>query len=172
MAFCRECGTEIGEAKFCPECGRSQVEGEVVAEAVIEVKDPGMHTARVVLLLGALGLVIGAFLPWITATAAFIGTMNVSGIDGDGKLTAGIGALLVISGLISKGKPGKMYSAASGVFAVIAGLLLISTWSNVSSSVAGLADNEFGMASVGSGLYLSALAAILAAIGGFMKVPE
>ena len=24
MAFCRECGQEIGEAKFCPECGAGQ----------------------------------------------------------------------------------------------------------------------------------------------------
>jgi hypothetical protein len=41
-----------------------------------------------VVLAGAVLGLIGSFLPWVTASAAFVGHIERSGIDGDGKLTA------------------------------------------------------------------------------------
>src|SRR5205823_1570587 len=49
----------------------------------------------VVVLLGALGLAVGSFLPWLTATAPFVGTISRSGLDGGGD-----GILTLIAGIV------------------------------------------------------------------------
>src|SRR5205823_5619316 len=38
-----------------------------------------------VVLLGAVGLGVGSFLPWLTATVPFVGTISRSGLDGGGE---------------------------------------------------------------------------------------
>ncbi len=75
----------------------------------------------------------------------------------------------VISGLLAKGKPGKTYSIAVVIFAVISGLILLFGLSNVNSLVSGTESGV--MASVGPGIYVSIVGAIIALIGGLQKVP-
>lgn len=51
---------------------------------------------RTNLLLGAAAVAaLGSFLPWVTVTI-FLGTVTANGMDGDGKITLGIAAVLAL----------------------------------------------------------------------------
>jgi hypothetical protein len=125
-------------------------------------------TGRTMVQLGALGLVIGALLPWAHITAAFVGKVSKAGYEGDGAFTGGIGLLILIGALVSKGKVGKPYSVASAVFSVIAGLILLVDLAQVGSIGA---DLEFAVVQTGVGIYLSLVGAFLAFLGGLRRVP-
>lgn len=128
-----------------------------------------MNSARVLTLLGSIGLVGGALLPWVSANSIF-GSMSKVGIEGDGMFTAGIGVILLLTALLAKGKPGKIYSWAVSIFWLIAFFLLVYTYTNVSAAVSNEASGML-IASVGTGLYVSFLGAILAFIGGLIRIP-
>lgn len=128
-----------------------------------------MNQGRQITLLGATALVIGALLPWVTATSIF-GSISINGYEGDGIITGGIGLLILISALLTKGKAGKRYSVAGTIFGAIVALLVFWEISNVNLA----AENaDYVRASVGSGLYLSMIGAILVVIGGLQRLsPE
>lgn len=128
-----------------------------------------MNSARVMTLLGSIGLIGGALMPWVSANSIF-GSMSKVGIEGDGIFTAGIGVILLLTALLAKGKPGKIYSLAVSIFGLIAFFLLVYTYTNVSVAVSNNAS-EMLIASVGTGLYVSFLGAILAFIGGLIRIP-
>jgi hypothetical protein len=128
-----------------------------------------MNRARVITLLGSIGLIGGALLPWVSTNSIF-GSMSKVGIEDDGMFTAGIGVILLLTALLAKGKPGKIYSWVVSVFGLIAFFLLVYTYTNVSAAVSSNAS-EMLIASVGSGLYVSFLGAILAFIGGLLRIP-
>ena len=130
-----------------------------------------MNRGQLLLVLGGLALIIGALLPWATLTSFLVGSFSRAGYEGDGIITGGIGILLLFGGLLVKGKPGKLYSLAGSFFALIAGLILVSDFSNVSGIVRDMDAEESMMASIGPGLYLSALGAVLALVGGLQRVP-
>jgi hypothetical protein len=131
--------------------------------------EENMSSARVMTLLGSIGLIGGALMPWVSANSIF-GSMSKSGIEGDGMFTAGIGVILLLIALLAKGKPGKIYSWAVSVFGLFAFFLLVYTYTNVSAAVSSNAS-EMLIASVGTGLYVSFLGAVLAFIGGLIRVP-
>ena len=128
-----------------------------------------MNSARIMTLLGSIGLIGGALMPWISASSMF-GALSKTGIEGDGIMTAGLGVILLLNALISKGKPGKMYSWAGSVLGIIALVLLFYISNNVNAALSGI-DSGVMIASVGAGIYVSFLGAILAIIGGFIKIP-
>ena len=52
--------------------------------------------AKTNVLLGAAAVAaLGSFLPWVTVTI-FLGTVTANGMDGDGKITLGIAAVLAL----------------------------------------------------------------------------
>jgi hypothetical protein len=55
---------------------------------------PGPAGAHWLVLGGAVAVLLGSLLPWAEVTAPFVGTITVSGTDGDGLLTL-LGAILV-----------------------------------------------------------------------------
>lgn|GEM_PF-5012236 len=120
-------------------------------------------------LLGAVGLVVGALLPWVTVASVF-GSISVNGYEGDGIITGGIGLLILISALLTKGKAGKRYSVASAILGVIATLLVFWKISDVGSLAA--ENTDYVRTSVGSGLYLSAVGTILIIVGGLQRTPK
>jgi tetratricopeptide (TPR) repeat protein len=130
----------------------------------------GMNRGQILTLLGAIGLLAGAVLPWISFTSMF-GTVSKAGYEGDGILTGGIGLPLLLIALLVKGNPGHSYSILGVIFALIAGVIAFWDLSNVSSRVAEInADMSF-LASVGPGLYITVIGAILAFVGGLQQVP-
>jgi hypothetical protein len=124
----------------------------------------------VLLIAGALA-VLGSFLPWITATMAFVGTISRNGIDGggDGVITIVLGiviALIGIARLARSGNPRTMRIGA-GLAALVLGVV---TWVDVASinqRVSGL-DSKVAIASLGMGIIVIGIAAVLAFIGALL----
>jgi len=117
---------------------------------------------------GSLALIIGAFLPWATVSAPFIGTINKNGIDGDGVFTLIAGVAVAVLGfpLVSQRtlKPGRGIPIAivSGLAAAISIYDLVDVQNAVNDVEGPVA------ASAGSGLYLTVAGAIAALVGGVM----
>ena len=93
QAFCPQCGkARVAGAGFCGSCGRA-FDGELP----VSPSTPAATVARdlnwplILALAGAVLLVIGAFLPWITATIPLAGSFARSGMEGgDGWLVLGL----------------------------------------------------------------------------------
>lgn len=104
-------------------------------------------------ILGCAAGVIGSFMAWITVTTG-LGSVSISGTDGDGKVSAAIGILAGFAALVglSKGARGQVILA---VLLAVAGLALsIYEWRHVSDKIDGLGSNEFARASVGTGIWV------------------
>ncbi len=130
-----------------------------------------MHKGQQLTLLGAVGLVLGALLPWVKATTV-LGSISKAGYEGDGLMTGAIGLILLIGALLNKGKAGKRYSVASSIFSVIVLFIAGFDYLNVASAVGDIQDVPGVVdASVGAGLYLTLLAAFLVLVGGWQRVP-
>jgi hypothetical protein len=102
-------------------------------------------------------------MPWATITTGF-GQISVNGTDGDGQFTLIGGAGILVLVVLSK------YLASLIVSVITAGILAYDYF-NISSSI-GLEDNEFASASVGWGIQLATIAAIVAVIASFLMVKQ
>lgn len=122
---------------------------------------------------GAVGLIIGAFLPWVTLTAIFIGTVSFAGTEGDGLITLGLGVLAgVVAGrTIFTARPaGRGIAITLVVVAAIATLVAGYDLTNIQRAVWDLPDDVPGKASVGIGLWLTTLAAVALLAGGILAL--
>lgn len=115
-------------------------------------------THRIVAAVGAGAVIIGSAMPWVSVTTVF-GEISVNGTEGDGQFTiVGGGIVLVLVFL-------RWYLAAL-IVASLTGAALIYDYTNVSRNVD--IDEEFARASVGWGLQLATVGAIVAAIAAFL----
>lgn len=129
-----------------------------------------MNRSQRMALFGGVGLIIGALLPWASLTSLVLGTsLSAAGYEGDGLLTGALGLVFAIVALSRKGTPGKRYSIALGLAALVAGWIALSAWARLTVTVSGM-DSSMS-ASVGPGVYLTIVGAVLGAIGAFQKVP-
>jgi len=108
------------------------------------------------LLGGAGALALGSFLPW-----AEVGPFSVSGTDGDGVLTLGLGVLIAVVAWPSMQKAiGRGRSITASIAAGLALVVCVYDVVNVSSS-----DNDFIEAEVGIGLWVCTAGAIAVIVG-------
>jgi hypothetical protein len=121
-------------------------------------------TGAALVMAGGAAAIVGAFLPWATITAPFVGTISKAGIEGDGMFTAALGAGIGVVGWMAQ------RAAWPRVLAVVAFLAIVGLggiaafeYSNVSSAVDGMPTTV--LASVGIGIYLTGAASVLAMIG-------
>jgi len=120
-------------------------------------------------IIGAgIAAVVGSFLPWATVTAAFVGTISVTGTDqrgGDGWLVVALGLAAVAVGIfLVRGR--RLAKTTSAVTVALFGLasfeiLYIATKLGDSSFDSAFIAN----ASIGIGLWLVLAAGIAAAVG-------
>lgn len=108
-------------------------------------------------------MILGSVMRWATITTGF-GQISANGTDGDGQFTLVGGAAILILVVLSK-------YLASLIVSVITAAILAYDYFNISSSI-DLEDNEFATASVGWGIQLAAVAAIVAVIASFLMVRQ
>jgi hypothetical protein len=124
-------------------------------------------------LLGGLLVVAGSFMPWLTASAPFAGTISRSGVDGggDGVITLIIGVLAVTIGgvrLLSQRVPRVVQHlpVTFGLLAIWTGFYDLDA---VQEMAAELSANENTSAMTGPGLYTIITGGFLVTIGGFVS---
>lgn len=140
------------------------------SQPAVAIPDTKRRTCAIVVLVGAAGMAIGAFLPWVKVTAPFVGTISVAGMDGggDGVFFLVLAALAGLWGLAALN--GRVWRRpVAGVVAAIALALDLYEYSHVSSRITNAPDTI--AASVGSGIILIGFAAVATLIGVYLMRP-
>lgn len=125
---------------------------------------------------GAVGLVLGSFLPWIKATAPLVGTITKTGTDGagDGWLLVGLGVLTLMLAwpFLTQHRFRMGQSIAVSVVGLLA--IVVAVWDlvDVMQRVSDIQDGGTGIASVGPGMYLAAASAVAIFMGGLWEWTE
>ena len=118
-------------------------------------------------LIGIVLVIIGSFMPW-GSVASMFGNLSVSGMQGDGKIALGLGALILVIVLSTYKKKNEDQGALFNYLLGIILLFFISfDWSTISGS-----SNEFAVSSVGMGIFSVFFGAILIILGSFSFVGE
>lgn len=122
-------------------------------------------------LVGGLLVIVGSFLPWITATSGF-GSVSVSGMDhgGDGIFTLVLGVIAALIGmaqLIKAQLPG-IIRGSPAIIGVSLGVITFFDHSDIRNRIARAAVSSSGALSstVGQGIWSLYLGAVLIFIGG------
>ncbi len=134
------------------------------------VDAPRSHpAARWLLVAGAALVIIGAPLPWAEVSAPFVGSLTKNGTEGDGIITLILGLALVGLGApaIFGGKRLKVGLAVGAV--IVAGLVMVVAGVDIADVQDIVNDVEaeeaLATASVGMGLWLTAIGGALAFCG-------
>ena len=129
--------------------------------------------AAITAMLGGLLLCLGSFLPWLTATAPFVGTISRSGMDGggDGILTLALGCITILIAVAGFTKPKRLQlSIVTGVVAgIVAAFAYVQVQDRIASvqATAGEAASMI-VASVGAGIWTVIIGAVLTVVGGVL----
>jgi hypothetical protein len=115
---------------------------------------------------------IGAFLPWVTATAAFVGTVTRSGMEGgDGPIFLGVGILVAALGLWAV----LDHPTAAPILLILAGVaivgLTVPEYIEVNERVGGL-DSDFATASVGAGIWALFAGGVATGLAGLILIGQ
>lgn len=128
------------------------------------------NNGRILCLIGGSGLIIGSLLPWASITATLFGTRSLIGIEGDGIFSAAAGALIILLAIITKTKPGKSFNLFIVLLSVLSIILIVSKFISIGEA---FKDTPVGIDStLGSGLYISAIAPFFSIVGGLISAPE
>ena len=129
-----------------------------------------MRTNRVLVLIGGFSLILGSRLPWISAPVLF-GVEGPAfeaieiGWEGDGFITGGIGLILLLVGIIWKGRIGKRYSIPGTILATLAILVVIGDFYRILEI-----DPDAGFfAGTDVGIYVTLIGALLALVGALNR---
>lgn len=125
----------------------------------------------ILMLVGAAVAFVGTLLPWVRMSAALIGSLQKSGIEGDGGFIVVIAIIAVIVGLLGLSRPAKP-GAVLVLLGGIAVLLIVGIdGSNIQSKAAEISSGRTGaIAEVGEGLYVSAAGGLLLVVSAIMAL--
>lgn len=117
---------------------------------------------RLVRISALTAIVVGAFLPWASISAPFIGSINKNGIDGDGAVTLVLAGIGIIANLRqSANSTLRSHHTTTAVIGVICGGIAVVDMVDVSR----LADDtDLAVVQIGIGLWVT-LASALVALG-------
>jgi hypothetical protein len=129
-------------------------------------------------LLGGVLIVLGSFLPWLTATAPLVGTISRNGMEGgDGIITLVLGVVTILIGvtqLTATNLP-TLVQRSTIVTGAITGIVAIINYLNVQRRIEDVREeSELIAASVGAGIWTLIVGAVLAIVGGVLvrKLPK
>lgn len=161
---CPYCAEDIEDSvAVCPYCESDVTVTPTASVEATEAPKAKNSTGRTLVIAGALALLLGAYLPWASITSPFFGTISIAGYEVDGIFSGVIGLILLIGALITHGKPGRPYSVAATLLAIVAAIIVFPKF---------ILPTSLAMGSIGSGLFVSAMGVFLAAVGGLVRVPE
>lgn len=120
--------------------------------------------------LGGLLIVLGSFLPWVTATAPLVGTISANGMQGggDGVITLILGILTILIGVaqLTANLPARLWWSAI-VTGALTGLVAVGAYSSAQDRIASAtAESDLIVASVGAGIWTLFVGAAFAIAGG------
>jgi len=166
--FCRQCQFDYEEAGATPPPAPSQA-ATAPAAAVPATSSFSIPAAAVT--IGGAAMVVGSLLPWITVTA-FV-TVSRSGLEaGDGLITIILGVAVVLIGLaaLASGRAQfRLLAIALGALGL--GITAID-YASVQDRIRTLDADIRDLASVGIGLYLVGVGALIALAGGLKMRPR
>jgi uncharacterized oligopeptide transporter (OPT) family protein len=121
---------------------------------------------------GAVAAIVAAFLPRITATAAFVGSVSRNGLDGDGQITLVLGVAAVVLAVVAlRGNlaPLAALVIVAGLGALIAVIGVID-YVDAKNRIGDLTAEERRLIaiSIGAGLYLTIAAGIAVVVGAVL----
>ncbi len=125
--------------------------------------------ARVPVVIGALLVLVAAWLPWTNLPSFVGGDLARRGLDGGGLITFGL-ALLVLLSLLLPWHPLRRVSLAATILAVFTNLIVLIAFARVmrlSGSLGIALGAQLG--SVGSGMYMTFAGAALMLFGGLAE---
>ena len=128
-----------------------------------------MNPSRLLAFVGGIILIFSLFIPWAVHTDPTLGLSNtINGYSTDGAFGGLFGLFIILTAMVVRGRHEKRYSYLIAFFAVVAFYL---TFRTITSAGVVLRQSGDTINSVKIGPYLSMLGALLAFIGGVMKVP-
>ena len=146
------------------------------AESVAFVGGPSpLQLAGIVTLVGSTCAIVGTFLPWIEATdPSSGGTLTKAGIDGHYAMLVDLLAVIVagIGGFVLLRRTASAAVALTITMLALAQLgLVIFVGSNLARGVVEL-QAVGAVASLGLGIYLTGLGAVVAMVGGILALKK
>jgi hypothetical protein len=122
------------------------------------------------LLIGGALVGVGSFMPWIAASTIF-GTVTQSGMSGDGVFTLAAGVIIgFVGGMLLSGSLATRFTRSLLWTAIVlVTLVWIFDFIDIRNRVE-LVDTAFSTGSVGYGMWLMAVGAVVA-VGGAANVP-
>jgi hypothetical protein len=174
--FCSQCGErrETGKA-FCANCGRAfgaasgaALSGEATPALEASVLNR-LRASDIAILGGATLLLVAPFFPFISATAAFVGSISRSGVE----ITSGealvICAVGVIAGLVALRSIGSRKGAGLVLLGLVGLALTVYYYLKV-DEVVGDVTSEAAFASIGAGMWMAFAGGILVTIGALSSM--
>ena len=164
VAFCQHCGAaQPDDASFCPKCG-ARLQGPDHRADVTSGEVSGTNAPALGMIAGGAILAVGSLMPWLTATAVFVGTVSRNGIDGggDGLVTLIAGGCVAVGGVarVMRSRWSQFARGLGGLASAVAGVVAVYDIGSVSNRVADLTSGTSGViASVGVGLYVALIGA-------------
>lgn len=132
-------------------------------------QNPRRQMAAIALIIGGVLIAAGSLMPWVEATAAFVGSLSRSGIDGggDGVITLSAGVVVALVGLYALVQTGQEGIFALGaVGGLVAAGIAIVNYNEASGRVVEFTATagELGTASVGAGLWVLGAGGVVALV--------
>jgi len=128
-----------------------------------------MNLSRQLAFVGGVILIFSLFVPWATHTDPTLNLSNtINGYSTDGAFSGLFGLFILLTAMATKGTHEKRYSYLIAFFAVVAFYI---TFRTITSAGAVLRQSGDTINSLKIGPFASMLGALLAFIGGVLKVP-
>ncbi|MCB2178435.1 hypothetical protein KQH61_03380 [bacterium] len=122
-----------------------------------------MNKSQLLMAIGALGLIIAAFLPWISSEVLFGMDRGIDiGWEGDGYVTGGIGLILFLGILTLRKRADKRFP----ILGILFGLLICAAIIADFLRIVEIAPQGNILASTDIGLYLTFTCGLLVVISG------
>ena len=130
-----------------------------------------MRINRMLVIIGGIILIIGSRLPWISVPVLF-GVEGPTfeaieiGWEGDGFITGGIGLILLLVGVLWRGKDEKRYSIPSAILAFLVVLVVIGDFHRIIE----ISPDAGFFAATDVGIYVTLIGALLTLVGALLRI--